>query len=202
MTTTTTKSKEIFIQEAIIETSRLILNEITHDDVEFIFKLWNDDIVSRWIGNRGINDLNGAHRWIDENPILGYKRDGFGLWLVRIKETLEPIGMIGLVNRAQKVIRQDEINIGFSLITGHRSKGYCYEAAKEVMEYAKKRNVHVVGSTHIDNINSKKVLEKLGLIYHSSFSIPGFNGEYILLVQEKDKELEGKEEKQEEERND
>lgn len=147
----------------ILETERLIIRQLSKDDAEFIFELLNEPSFIRNIGDRNIRTLDDACAYIVNGPVASYARNGFGLWLVMLKETNESIGMCGLIRRENL----EDVDIGYALLPKFWSQGYAVEAARAVKEYAKdvaglKRLVAIVDPT---NEGSIRVLEKLGLRY-------------------------------------
>eukprot|EP01132_Coremiostelium_polycephalum_P006601 gene6601-8170_t len=133
--------------------------------------------------NKNVTDLESARKYLIEVPMAMYEKHGYGLYLNVLKETMEPIGVTGLVKRPI-VESDDEVNIGFGLITGYRSKGYAYESALAAIEYG--RNVlgltHIVGTCSVNNVHSRSVLEKLGLVYKRNFKLDNWFEEMILLL--------------------
>ena len=101
--------------------------------------------------------------FIENNLRASYVKNGFGLFLAQLKDTKEPVGMSGLVNRSGL----NDIDIGFSFLARHRRKGYAYECSKAMLAYAKNilKIDKVVAITHIDNTVSGNLLEKLGLTF-------------------------------------
>ena len=147
----------------ILETERLILRQLTTDDAEFIFELLNDPSWIQNIGDRNIRNLDDACAYIVNGPVASYAKNGFGLWLVELKETNESIGMCGLIRRDTL----EDIDIGYALLPRFWSQGYAIEAARAAKDYAKdvvglKRLVAIVDPA---NEGSIRVLEKLGLRY-------------------------------------
>ncbi|MGZ9235204.1 MAG: GNAT family N-acetyltransferase, partial [Anaerolineales bacterium] len=71
----------------VLETERLILRQFTEDDAEFIFELLNDPSWIQNIGDRNIRTLEDARSYIVNGPVKSYEKNGFGLWLVVLKET-------------------------------------------------------------------------------------------------------------------
>lgn len=147
----------------ILETQRLILRQLTEADAEFIFELLNEPSWIQYIGDRHIHTLEDARAYIRNGPAASYKKNGFGLYLIALKETQEPIGMCGLIRRAGL----DDVDIGYALLPRFWSKGYAVEAAQAVKEYARdviglKRLVAIVDPA---NEASIRVLEKIGLRY-------------------------------------
>ena len=147
----------------ILETERLILRQLTSDDSEFILELLNDPSFIRNIGDRNVRTIDNACSYILNGPVASYAKNGFGLYLVLLKETGESIGMCGLIKR--DVL--DDVDIGYALLPRYWSKGYAVEAAQATKEYAKdviglKRIVAIVDPVNEPSI---RLLEKLGLRY-------------------------------------
>jgi RimJ/RimL family protein N-acetyltransferase len=147
----------------ILETERLLLRQFTSDDAQFIFKLLNEPSWIQNIGDRNIRTMDDARAYIVNGPRASYEKNGFGLWLIVLKETGKSIGMCGLIRRDNL----EDVDIGYALLPKFWSKGYAVEAAQAVKEYAKnviglKRLVAIVDPA---NEGSIRVLEKLGLSY-------------------------------------
>jgi RimJ/RimL family protein N-acetyltransferase len=147
----------------ILKTERLILRQLTTEDAEFIFELLNDPSFIRNIGDRNIRTIDDASAYIVKGPVASYAKNGFGLWLVILKETTEAIGMCGLIRRENL----EDVDIGYALLPKFWSKGYAVEAARATRDYAKdvvglKRIVAIVDPA---NQGSIRVLEKIGLQY-------------------------------------
>ena len=105
--------------------------------------------------------MEGANSYILNGPVASYAKNGFGLYLVKLKETAESIGMCGLIKRDTL----EDVDIGYAYLPRFWSKGYAVEAAQAVKEYAK----NVVGLNRLvaivdpENAGSMRVLEKIGL---------------------------------------
>ncbi|GAB3831111.1 GNAT family N-acetyltransferase [Pontibacter rugosus] len=147
----------------ILETERLLLDEITTDDAAFIRELLNDPSWLQNIGDRGVRTLNDATAYIKSGPMKSYKRLGFGLYLIKLKESKAPIGVCGLLKR--EVLEDNDI--GYALLPKYTGKGYALEAAAGVVAYAKNTLglKRIVGFTIPANPSSIRVLEKLGMQY-------------------------------------
>ena len=147
----------------ILETERLILRQFTTDDAEFIYELLNEPSWIQNIGDRNIRTLEDACTYIVNGPMKSYEKNGFGLWLILLRETGESIGMCGLIRRDGL----DDVDIGYALLPRFWSRGYAVEAARAAKDYAGK----VVGLKRIvaivdpANESSIRVLEKIGLRY-------------------------------------
>ena len=147
----------------VLETGRLTLREIVDDDAPFILELLNDPSFIENIGDRGVRSLDDARAYIRNGPVTSYGHHGFGLWLVELKQGAVPIGMCGLLRR--DVL--DDVDIGFAYLPAFQSKGYGFEAARAVLDYARDglRLQRVVAIVNADNEASARLLEKLGMSF-------------------------------------
>jgi ribosomal-protein-alanine N-acetyltransferase len=145
----------------ILETERLHLRQLSSEDAEFILELLNEPSFIRNIGDRGVRTFEGANSYIINGPVASYAKNGFGLYLVKLKETAEPIGMCGLIKRDTL----EDVDIGYAYLPRFWSKGYAVEAAQAVKEYAKSViGLHrMVAIVDPENAGSIRVLEKIGL---------------------------------------
>jgi RimJ/RimL family protein N-acetyltransferase len=144
----------------ILETERLALRQFTAEDAPFILELVNEPSFIQNIGDRNVRSLADAVKYIENGPITSYARNGFGLYLVQLKESGESIGMCGLIKRPAL----DDVDIGYAFLPKFWSKGYAVEAASAIKEQAHglglKRLVAIVDPA---NAGSIRVLEKLGM---------------------------------------
>lgn len=145
----------------ILETERLLLCQFSTEDADFILELLNEPSFIRNIGDRGVRTIIDANSYILNGPVASYAKNGFGLYLVKLKETNESIGMCGLIKRDTL----EDVDIGYAFLPRFWSKGYAVEAAQATKEYAK----NVIGLSRIvaivdpENEGSIRVLEKIGL---------------------------------------
>ena len=128
-----------------------------------MLELLNDPAFIQNIGDRKIRSLDGAKVYIRNGPVASYAKNGFGLYLVQLKETGESIGMCGLIRRDQL----KDVDIGYAFLPRFWSKGYAIESALAVKEYARdviglKRIVAIVDPRNAGSIH---VLEKLGMSF-------------------------------------
>ena len=149
----------------LLETERLLLRQLITEDATFMFELLNDPSFIRNIGDRNIRTIDDACAYIVNGPVKSYEKNGFGLYLVILKETNESIGICGLIRRESL----EDVDIGYALLPKFWSKGYAVEAAQATKAYAKdvvglKRLVAIVDPI---NVGSIRVLEKIGLRYEN-----------------------------------
>lgn len=146
--------------EFVVDTSRLTLRQLTPDDAPFILELVNDPDWIRYIGDRGVRDLDDARRYITDGPMASYDRHGFGLYLVTVRADATPIGICGLIQR-ESLPAPD---LGFAFLPAFRGAGYASEAAAAIVrlapEIAGARELYAV--VQPDNARSFDLLGRLG----------------------------------------
>ena len=155
----------------ICETERLLLCPLQKDDSAFIFRLVNEASFIQNIGDKGVRNLEDAWQYILQGPMKSYDVNGFGLWLVALKDTLTPVGICGLIKRDGL----DEPDLGYAFLPEFWSHGYAIESAARVLDYAKETlDINrVVAITAPDNDASIRVLNKLGLQFEKMVLLPG-----------------------------
>jgi len=147
----------------MLETTRLNLRRLSEDDAEFILALLNDPSFLRNIGDKKVRTLSDARSYIRNNMVASYKRFGFGLYLVELKDAKTPIGICGLVKRESL----PDVDIGFAFAPRFWSQGYATESAQAVKFYGMEAVglKRIAAVTNPDNDGSIGVLEKIGFKY-------------------------------------
>lgn len=154
----------------VLQTARLILREMTAEDAEFILELLNQPSFLRFVGDKGVRTVADAAAYIESGPRTTYRRHGYGLNLVLLRETGAAMGICGLVNRDWL----DAPDIGFSLLPAYWSRGYAAEAASAVLEEAASiyRLPRILAITNPDNLDSIRLLERLGFAFDRTIRTP------------------------------
>ena len=163
-----------------IRTERLVLRRLTEDDAEFVYRLQSEPPFRRYIGDRGVHSVEDGRKYILKGPAESYRRYHFGLLLVQLAASGEPIGMSGLVKR----VALTDVDLGFAFLSEHGSKGYAYEAAVALLRHAS--DVvglrRVVAITSLDNGNSMRLLGKLGFRFERRVRLVGDTEELNLFA--------------------
>ena len=171
-------SNPVISDSTVLETERLILRRLGDEDAPFILELVNDADWLRYIGDKGVRNLDDARAYIRNGPVNMYARFGFGLWRVELKSDSTPIGLCGLIRRDTL----PDVDIGFAYLPRYRGQGYAREAARATVAYG--ANVvglrRIVAITSPDNVASGRVLEDVGLRFERMFPIPGEDREVRL----------------------
>jgi RimJ/RimL family protein N-acetyltransferase len=155
----------------VADSARLLLRELNGGDAAFILELLNEPSFLKYIGDKGARTLDDARRYIADGPRASYAHNGFGLYLVQIRDTGERIGICGLVKREALY----DVDIGFAFLPAYWSKGYAVEASHAVMHLARTRFQipRVVAITSLDNQGSMRLLRKIGLTFARTLELPG-----------------------------
>ena len=156
----------------ILETERLTLREIATSDAEFILELLNDPGFLRFVADRGVRTTADAANYIVTKIRPSYEQFGFGFYLVELKGSGLPLGISGLVKRETL----DDVDIGYSFLERFCGNGYAYESAAAVMDYGRRvlGLERIVAVTMPTNVNSIKLLEKIGLQFEKMIQLPGY----------------------------
>jgi ribosomal-protein-alanine N-acetyltransferase len=155
----------------IVETPRLIVNKLDTADAPFILELVNSPGWLEFIGDRGIRNIADAERYIGDGPMASYEKNGFGLYLVALKQGGISIGICGILKRDTL----EYPDIGFALLPSYTGKGYALEAAMAVLQYAhtKLQLKKIQAITKEKNHRSIQLLSRLGLLFQNNIKLNG-----------------------------
>ena len=161
-----------------LETERLYLRELSIVDASFILQLMNAPNWLQYIGDRHVRTKSDAANYISKKIITSYRNNGFGLYLMQLKEVKLSIGICGLVQRDGL----DAPDIGFAILPEFENKGYISEAIQITMKFAfDDLELEVVqGITTLDNAAAIRLLENAGMIYKMNIKLPESDKEFML----------------------
>lgn len=158
---------------SILETKRLTLRQFEVEDAAFIFELVNTPDWLTYIGDKHIRSVDDAKTYLLNGPLKSYQENGWGLWMIELKESQTSIGMCGLLKRNTL----DDIDIGFAILPKYFRMGYGFEIASATLNYAtqKLKIQRIVAIVSPGNVPSTKLLNKLGLQHEKTLNLPGDN---------------------------
>ncbi len=144
-------------------TNRLTLKRLSPSDNQFIFELLNTEGWIQFIGNRNIETIDDADKYIQKimnNSNVVY-------WIVQLKEAKIALGLITFIKREYL----NHNDIGFAFLPQFANNGYAFEAAKTVLTdlLQDKQHKTILASTLPNNVQSIKLLKKLGLQFVNTF---------------------------------
>lgn len=160
-------------------TDRLVLRRLTLDDAPFILELLNTPGFLRFVGDRGVRTVEEARRFLAERYLPSYETNGFGLWRVERRDDGAPVGICGLLRRAEL----DDVDVGFALLPRFEGNGYAGEAAAAALAEARETHglARLAAITDPANAGSIRVLQRLGFRLDGRIVLGGEELCYFLL---------------------
>ncbi len=156
----------------IVETDRLILREIVPEDLPDLAALYADPIAMQYMG--GPRDTNSTRTYLQQ-IFQSYTQQGFGLWATIQKSDRNFIGRCGLLQ--QEVDGQQELEIGYAIAPQYWNRGLATEAARAIRDWARAKlpdRDRLISITHIDNLASQRVAQKVGMQREKRTTFRGF----------------------------
>ena len=150
------KLKNNYLNVPKIKTERLILNNPLENDFESL-QVFLKSEKSKFIGG----PYTSFTSWTDYMANIGHwSLYGYGLWSVRIKNNDKFIGRVGIIN----IPKFNAPDLAWQLFEGYEGKGYAYEAATSVRDFAIEKYNFSSLASHIMGGNDKSLLlaEKIG----------------------------------------
>jgi len=145
----------------ILKTKRLILRELQENDIDGIFNMLSYDEVTKYTIFDTLKDISDARKtfdWLIEQS----KSNHFLVWGIAKDNISEIIGMIGIVNWKEKLVKTKTIRIWFVLSKSHWRQGKISEVLDTVTTWSfKSLKVRVIEAYVVkNNIGSRQLLEK------------------------------------------
>lgn len=143
-----------------LETERLVLREITSDDVQDIFACFSDEDVTRFYGQETLEYIEQATAIVDFFAKSYIERRGIR-WGIERKGTPGLIGTIGFNVWSPKHKRAE---IGYEIHPEQWRKGFASEALTKVIQYGfDELGLTRIGAVvFIENEASNHLLTKMG----------------------------------------
>lgn len=146
----------------IIETSRLLLRNMTELDTDALLSIFSDPRVMESFG-RILFDRPRMLRWVLRN-LEHQEQFGYGLFSVILKEQDLLIGDCGLEHMA--IDDRPEVELGYDFRSDFWRQGFATEAASAVRDFAfgqlgLPRLISLIRPT---NSASRRVAEKVGML--------------------------------------
>ncbi len=162
-----------------LTTPRLTLRRFTENDAPFILELLNDPDWLRFIGDKSVQTLDDARRYLRDGPITMYARLDLGLLCVELNSGV-PVGMCGLIRRDGV----EDVDLGFAFLPAFRSQGLAREAAAATLAHGHGSLglQRIVAFTATDNAPSAHLLRKIGMRLERTTTLPDSTEELLLFA--------------------
>ena len=156
-----------------LETARIVYERLRYDHARELAPLLQDPRVARTLSASGRPPTDAELSLSLQTKITHWLRYGFGLWLMRDRETGEMIGRGGLQHT--QVGGRPEVEVGWSVVPDRWNQGLATELARLSVEVAfdDLGLEELVAFTLPDNIASRRVMEKSGFSYERQFDHVG-----------------------------
>ncbi len=165
---------EIFIDLLPLKTERLIIRQVSTNDVDLMLKMDKQEVTQKFLG--GIKNKTREERIAFLEKKASRFNEGHAGQLTVCLSDGTPIGFTGLS------IHENDSNAEISYLfdSDYTGKGYCTESSKELIRVGfDELKLHkIYGDTIEGNISSIKVFEKLG------FTLEGTRREAAYLKEE------------------
>ena len=160
------------------ETERLIIRPTNIEDAPFIFELLNSPKWLKNIGNRNIKTVDDAKAYIENKMVPQLEKLGYSNNTVIRKSDGVKLGTCGLYNREGL----DGVDIGFAFLPQYEKMGYAFESTNKIKEVAKTEfGIEEISAITLpENIDSQKLLKKLGLTFQKLIRLPNDPEELML----------------------
>jgi RimJ/RimL family protein N-acetyltransferase len=161
---------EFVLADMVLRTSRLILRPFQAEDLERLVELMaNRDFMRFSLGPCTREKTQGVL-----NKFLGWNQAGVpSPFAVVLRENSAVLGYCGFLHHPEL---PDEIEIGYRLDPAYWNRGLITEAARAVRDYAfvKLKLPRVISLIHPENVPSRRVAEKIGLVPEKEITFRGF----------------------------
>ena len=165
-----------------IETERLLLRQFTPADLdEYTRIIFADPDVTRFLPRRDIPPRQRAER------VLNYfgehwLKNGYGDWAVTDRAHAGLIGHCGL----NFIPEAGEVEVEYSLAKPYWGRGIATEAARASVRYGFEalQMEHIIALADPQNIASRRVMEKVGLVYQKEVFFFGMQLVYYQIMRQ------------------
>lgn len=162
-----------------LETDRLILRQFKIEDAEEVFNNWaSDDEVTKYLTWPTHSSVEMSRNYM-EFCINGYNEKNVYQWGMELKNSHELIGNISVVKIIDEI---DSVELGWVIGRKWWGNGYTAEAAERLLEFFfTEVSVNRICAGHdIDNPNSGRVMQKIGMKYEGTLRQSGKNNQGIV----------------------
>jgi RimJ/RimL family protein N-acetyltransferase len=145
-----------------VDTTRLVLERLRVDHAGELARLLQDPLVARTLSAAGGPPSDAEIRQALVSKDTHWERLGFGLWLVRDRESGVMVGQGGL--QTSFIAGVDEVEVAWAIIPERWGQGLATELARAAVDaaFAELALPEIVAFTLPDNQASRRVMDKNG----------------------------------------
>lgn len=151
----------------VITTERLVMRDMTDDDIPAFFKMRSNEELMRYIDRPLAKTHDDVKQLLDKTAALQLTGEAIN-WGITLKGDDTLIGTIGYYRIDKENFRPE---IGYLLDAPHQRKGIMTEAMKAIIAYGFNEMMAHTIIANIDpaNVASRAVSEKLGFVEEAHF---------------------------------
>ena len=127
-----------------LETGRLILRKFTEQDLNSLFLILRDEEVNRFLPWYPLKNLEETRAFYEKRYVANYARPQGYDYAICLREDNCPIGYLSIA-------MDDAHDLGYGLRKEFWHRGIVTEAAKAVVEQAKRDGLAYITATHDRN---------------------------------------------------
>ena len=150
------------MDESGLTTERMVLRPLRQTDLRALHALYADPDLMRYVTGRPRTPWESRARL--RKDLRHHREHGFGLCLGLERDSGEVVGRFGIEPRV--TARGLEGELAWMVASPHQGRGLATEAARALIEYARRELplVRLWASCDPDNAPSIRIMEKAGLV--------------------------------------
>ncbi|MFP3155269.1 GNAT family N-acetyltransferase [Lachnospiraceae bacterium ZAX-1] len=155
----------------ISQTSRCTLREMTLEDLEDLYAIYQDKDITRYMEN--LYEREKEERYTKNYIEQIYHFYGFGMWIVVETVSGRIIGRAGL--NVTRIRDESLLEMGYMICKEYQNKGYATEACKAVLAFAKSDTAFLQVNCFIQKENgiSIHIADKFGFVWKEELLLDG-----------------------------
>ena len=147
-----------------IETERLVLRRFRREDIPALFSIYGDREVNTYLPWYPLSSYQEAERLFENEYAAAYRQPRGYRYAVCLKTDDVPIGYVHLS-------LEEAHDLGYGLRKDFWHRGIAAEAARAVVEQAKRDGIPYITATHdVNNPRSGGVMRALGMGYRYTYA--------------------------------
>lgn len=156
-----------------IETERLIIKDTISSDADLFLALLNTPKWIQNIGDRKVKTIHDAENYINIKIVPVFEKYGYANCTIYLKNSLQKIGIVGIYHRDETI----DVDLGYALLPEFEKKGFAFEACQAMIIFARSETSlkELKAFINPDNIESIRLIKKLGFEYEKDFIFPDEN---------------------------
>ena len=142
-------------------------------DAPALHRLLSDPEVAVWLRPRGVSGPFTPAECSEmvDRGVAHWQAHGFGYWLAWDGDACVGRGLL----KHSIVDGRGEVEIGWAVARTHSGRGIATDLGRHALGVAAEHGLRsVVAFTRVENLASRRVMEKLGMSYEGDFSHAGY----------------------------